>query len=127
MKSHQLVFYLLIALGAILFLLRGDAFSLVISKDGKTFLVDRTGEQWEITQAVSIGFHPERFEYGLGKNAFTPLDDRHVSDPEGDEPWYLRVLGISEGSKAKAYSIPKLRGHEVANSTIGEKPIAAAY
>ena len=39
----------------------------------------------------------------------------------------LRVIGISDGKEANAYSVEKLWRHEVANSSIGDKQIAAAY
>ncbi len=40
--------------------------------------MDRTGERWDITQAVSMGFDPDRFEFGIGRNAFYPLDENDV-------------------------------------------------
>jgi hypothetical protein len=39
----------------------------------------------------------------------------------------LRILGVVEESEAKAYSVPRLRGHEIANSQIASKPIAVAF
>jgi hypothetical protein len=39
----------------------------------------------------------------------------------------LRVIGISDGKEAKTYSVERLRRHEVANSSIGNKQIATAY
>ncbi len=119
--------YLLLILGVALLMFKGDAASQVVQQEDKTYLVDRTGEWWDVTQASSIGFDPAGFQYGLGKDAFTPLDDRFLSDETTDVPSHLRVIGIAEGDDAKAYSVPTLRGHEIANSEIGEKPIAAAY
>jgi hypothetical protein len=127
MRLHTWMPYLLLILGVALLILKGDAVSLVMQKEGKTYIVDRTGGRWDVTQAASIGFDPERFQYGLGKDAFTPMDDRFLSDGHADVPSHLRVIGIAEGSEAKAYSVPTLRGHEIANSKIGERPIAAAY
>jgi hypothetical protein len=99
-----------------------------ILRDGyKTYLVDRTGERWDITQAKSIGFIPNRFENGLGRYAFTPLDDSYLTD---NTDWIydrLRVIGVANGSEAKAYSISRLRRHEIVNSTIGSEPIAVGY
>ncbi len=99
----------------------------VIIEGGKTFIVDRTGERWDITQARSLGFQPEHFEFGLGRNAFTPLDDSLLGKPPAAVPPDLRVIGVAEGSQARAYSIPRLSRHEIANSSIGDKPIAVAY
>lgn len=99
-----------------------------ILRDGyKTYLVDRTEERWDITQAKSICFIPNRFEYGLGRYAFTPLDDSYFTD---NTDWIydrLRVIGVANGSEAKAYSISKLRHHEIVNSLIGSEPIAVGY
>jgi hypothetical protein len=104
-----------------------SAFSNVKQEGGKTYIVDITGQRWDITQAVSLGFKPERFQYGLGKNAFTPLDDRALTDQSKNIPDDLRVIGVADGKDARAYSVPRLRYHEISNSTLGEKPIAVGY
>ena len=117
----------LMIMGVYLFLFPGEAETFVIREEGKSYIVDRTGARWDVTQAESIGFKPEGFQYGLGKDAFTPLDDREMdSDPDAVSP-YLRVIGITAGEESRAYSVPRLRWHEVANSQIGDTPIAAAY
>ena len=56
----------------------GGAFSKVIHEGDSTYIVDRHGERWDVTQA-------------------------------------------------NAYSVPRLWRHEVANSSLGDKKIAAAY
>ena len=99
----------------------------VITEGGKTYIVDRTGERWDITQARSQGFQPEHFEFGLGRDAFTPLDDTWLRQPPAAIPSDLRVIGIAEGAQTRAYSIPRLSRHEIANSRIGATPIAVAY
>jgi len=38
-----------------------------------------------------------------------------------------RVIGVSDGETAQAYSVPKLRYHEVANTVIGGSAIAVGY
>jgi hypothetical protein len=98
-----------------------------IRKGGRTYIVDNTGERWDVTQAESIGFKPGGFQFGLGRNAFTPLDDSSLSDDTVHVPRSLRVLGVVGESEAKAYSVPRLRGHEIANSEIGSKPIAVGF
>ena len=80
-----------------------------------------------IDQAISIGFKPHRFQHGIGRNAFTPLDDSSFSKDNANVKHNTRVIGIAEGDHANAYAVSKLWRHEVANSFIGQKPIAAAY
>ena len=117
----------IIILTIILGITLSQAFSRVIEENGKTYIVDRHGERWDITQAVSIGFKPHRFQHGIGRHAFTPLDDSQFSADSNSVRRNERVIGITEGEHANAYAVSKLWRHEVANSHIGEKPIAAAY
>ena len=108
-------------------LLVPQAASAVFKEDGQTFLVDRTGERWDITQAVSIGFDPTHFEFGIGRHAFNPLDDADWepgADPEGAE---MRVIGVAGNGDAHAYSVNKLRYHETANTFLGSEAIVAGY
>ena len=120
------MFILALALFGVIGSLAG-AFSKVIHDGDSTYIVDRHGERWDVTQARSIGFMPERFQHGIGRNAFTPLDDSSLKDQSPTVSKSLRVIGISDGKEAQAYSVPKLYRHEVANSSIGDKQIAAAY
>ena len=99
----------------------------VVREGGKTYIVDRSGEQWDVTQAESLGFDPEGFQYGIGRNTFTPLDDSRVRKEPKGIPGHLRVIGVAEGKEKRAYSVPRLNWHEIANSTLGGKEIAAAY
>ena len=39
----------------------------------------------------------------------------------------LRVIGISKGKDAQAYSVSRLRFHEVANTHLGSSPVSVAY
>ena len=105
----------------------GGTFSRVIHEGDRTYIVDRHGERWDVTQARSIGFMPERFQHGIGRNAFTPLDDSYLKDKSRQASNSLRVIGISDGKEANAYSVERLWRHEVANSSLGDKQIAAAY
>ena len=120
------MFIMVFALFAAVASLAG-AFSKVIHDGDSTYIVDRHGERWDVTQARSIGFMPERFQHGIGRNAFTPLDDSSLKDQSPKVSKSLRVIGISDGKEARAYSVPRLYRHEVANSSIGDKQIAAAY
>ena len=117
----------MVILAGIFWMTDNHAAPRVIREGGKTYIVDNTGERWDVTQAESIGFKPERFQFGLGRNAFTPLDDSSLSDNTAHVPQSLRVLAVVEEFEAKAYSVPRLRGHEIANSSVGPKQIAAAY
>jgi hypothetical protein len=120
------IFTLFTLLG-ILLLAFTVGFSQVINQGGKTYIKDKKREKWDITQAVSIGFSPAYFQYGLGRNAFYTLDDRHLIDNPKRVSKSLRVLGVQREDESKAFSIKKLKGHEIANSSIGNTTIAAAY
>ena len=123
---YLFMFIMVLALSTVIGSLAG-AFSKVIHDGDSTYIVDRHGERWDVTQARSIGFMPERFQHGIGRNAFTPLDDSSLKDQSPKVSKSLRVIGISDGKEARAYSVPRLYRHEVANSSIGDKQIAAAY
>jgi hypothetical protein len=127
---HKLLYLsiliLVLALSAAIATVAG-AFLKVVREGDRTFIVDRHGERWDVTQARSLGFMPERFQHGIGRNAFTPLDDASLKNESPKASKSMRVIGISDGKQANAYSVPRLWRHEVANSSIGDKPIAAAY
>ena len=120
------IFFLVLTLSGVI-ASRGETFSKVIHDGNSTYIVDQHGERWDVTQARSVGFMPERFQHGIGRNAFTPLDDSSLKDKSRQASKSLRVIGISDGKEANAYSVERLRRHEVANSSIGNKQIAAAY
>ena len=109
------------------FISSDTAFSSVLREADKIYIVDRTGERWDVTQAKSIGFDPHGFQYGIGREAFTPLDESYLSDDTFFVSRGLRVIGVTGGTEAHAYSVPKLRRHEIANTTIDSKPIAVGY
>jgi len=118
---------ILLLLLSVMFVLAATSLAGVIKKDGKIYISDRRGERWEITQAVSIGFDPAGFEFGLGRNAFSPLDDNGLQDATDSISGRLRILGVPGETESKAFAVGKLRGHEIANSSIDDQPIAAAY
>lgn len=101
--------------------------SAVLKEAEKVYIVDRTGERWDVTQAVSLGFNPEGFQHGLGRNAFTTLDDSLLTNDTSNIAKNARVIGLADGFTAKAYSISRLFGHEISNSTIGSEPVAVSY
>ena len=95
--------------------------------EGKTYITDRTGERWDITQAVGLGFEAKRFQYGIGRWAFTTLDDSHLSDDASGASGRTRVIGVDGETEDQAYSVRKLSRHEIANTKIDGKPIAVGY
>lgn len=97
--------------------------------NGKFFITDQKGERWEVTQAVGLGFRPEGFQFGIGRNAIRPLDDNYLKTQDNKLPEAARVIGVvdDESGDAHAYSIRRLTRHEIANTRLGETPIAAAY
>jgi hypothetical protein len=111
---------------SLFFLQSGTAYSYRSRARDKIYIVDQTGEKWDVTQAKSIGFDPHRFQYGIGKNAFKTLDDSHLKD-EASFLGNHRVIGVADESESQAYSVAKLRYHEIANTNLGSKPIAVGY
>lgn len=103
------------------------AWSSVLHEGEHVFLVDRTGERWEITQAVSIGFHPRGFQFGIGRDAIRPLDESNLAARAPQLAESTRVIGVTNGPEAHAYVVRKLTRHEIANTALGDVPIAAAY
>ena len=81
-----------------------------VKKEGeRIFIVDKTGERWDITEAVSIGFDPYRFEFGIGRNAFRPLSETDWYLGSDSTPSNLRIIGIAEEGDANAYSVNRLQ------------------
>lgn len=99
----------------------------IVERWGNIYIEDQKGELWEIDQAKSIGFKPNKFQYGIGRNTIGPLNDSHLKYRMSYAFEDPGVIGIADGDNAQAYSIKKLKHHEVANTVISEKPIAAAY
>lgn len=99
----------------------------VIEDNGRTYLVDQTGERWDITQARTIGFEPRHFQFGIGRNAFRPLDESDWPPGVEDSPTHLRVIGVAGGDEAQAYSVSRLSRHETANTRLESKPIVVGY
>ena len=90
-------------------------------------ITDRTGETWDLSQAVTEGFKPRKFRHGIGRHAFTPLDQSRLTDRPEEVPNNLRVIGLAIQGQAVAVSVPLLSRHEIANLVVGGKPVAVAY
>lgn len=99
----------------------------VVREDDRVYIEDLTGERWDVTEAEQAGFIPNKFQYGIGRNAFTPLDDGDFSEDHSAVSSYDRIIGVSVADEAHAYSVNRLRRHEIANTTIAGKPITAGY
>jgi hypothetical protein len=104
-----------------------EAMSTRPSEIGEASITDRTGETWDLSQAVTEGFDPEKFRHGLGRDAFKPLDESRVSKRTADVPEGLRVIGLEIEGHAVAASVPLLTRHETANITVGGRPVTVAY
>ena len=88
-----------------------------VHKNGeKVFVIDQTGKKWDVTQAAALGFTPGKFQYGIGKDAFTTLDDSHLKAKPQQFTSSQRVIGVKAQNKAHAYSVQRLRYHEIANT-----------
>jgi len=125
-KSIRHAVWMVAVLGGLVFS-AASARAAVITEGDRTDLVDRTGERWDISQAVSTGFDPQRFEFGIGRHAFQTLDSRHWrSQTERAAPG-MRVIGVAGNEEAHAYSVGKLRYHETANTRLGSQAIVAGY
>ena len=121
------IFNALLVVCLILAFIAPHASAAVLKEGGQTYLVDRTGERWDITQAVSIGFDPDHFEFGIGRHAFNPLDDTHWQPGSNQSASGMRIIGVAGNGDAHAYSVNKLRYHETANTFLGSEAIVTGY
>ena len=128
LKKDIITMFLNRLMGILITLVAGlTILGFVERKSNQVFIVDQTGKKWDVSQAESLGFNPQRFQYGIGKNAFTTLNDSHVKADSESLKDHSRVIGIKNETASHAYSVGRLRYHEIANTHIGDKPIAAGY
>ena len=99
----------------------------VVSMGDRVYIEDRTGELWDVTQSRELGFVPSKFQHGIGKNAFTPLQDEDFGDERLSNFFNTRIIGISIDNDAHAYAVSRLSKHEIANTEISGKAIVAGY
>jgi hypothetical protein len=125
-KNHISFFHMSVILFCNLFLIQA-AKADVIEDNGRTYLIDQTGERWDITQARTIGFEPRHFQFGIGRNAFRALKESDWPTVVEDTSKNLRVIGVADGDEAHAYSVSKLSRHETANTQLEAKPIVVGY
>ncbi len=99
-----------------------------VEKDGgQVFIIDQHGERWNVTRAETLGFAPEKFQYGIGRHAFQTLDDSHFAENNRWVYRNMRVIGIAGGEEAQAFSVRKLVRHEIANTSIAGEAITVGY
>ena len=123
---HKILLTLLLMLSLVWGIAR-DGHAIVLRDGDQIYIVDRTGERWDITQAVSIGFDPRGFQFGIGRDSIRPLDASSLDDNVLAVDSQTRVIGVNNGPDAHAYVVRTLTRHEIANTHLGEVPIAAAY
>ncbi len=99
----------------------------VVREGERVYIVDRTGERWDVTQAATLGFNPYGFQYGIGRDAIRPLDESSLAAEAPGLDDAVRVIGVENGTDAHAYVVRKLTRHEIANTELNDTPIAAAY
>ncbi len=75
----------------------------------------------------NIGFKAHRFQYGIGKNAFTPLQDEDFTEDRVSLFCNTRIIGFTVENRAHAYTVDRLKHHETANTTIAGKAIVAGF
>ncbi len=117
----------LIMVGVVLFFVNICLAAWLVREGDRVFIKDRNGEFWDVTQARSMGFKPHKFQYGIGKNAFAPLQDEDFEEDRVSSFFNSRVIGISMDNQARAYTLGRLKHHETANTTIAGKAIVAGY
>ena len=90
----------------------------VIRTEGKIFIKDNTGKNWDVTHAVNkYGFVPENFQFGLGPFAIRPILEPKMLNPEengypGNNEDFL-VIGTTFNNDTRAYPLHVLSQHEV--------------
>jgi len=125
MQSIQRV--IILAFTLVLWFVGSGSAAWVVTEGGRVYIEDRTGERWDVTQARELGFIPQRFQYGIGKNAFVPLRDKDFTNDHPSTSSSIRIIGVSIKGEAHAYAVDLLSRHEIANTTIAGRAIAAGY
>lgn len=98
----------------------------IIKKNGKIFIVDRKGEQWDVTSAANeFGMEPKLFHFGLGRGAFTPIIDPEIE--AGPKPGDPLVFAVTYNGIARAYNHRRLTRHETLLDNLGGTRVMVAH
>jgi hypothetical protein len=104
----------------------------VVRRDGKIFIKDQTGKEWDVTHAVNhYGFDPNKFDHGLGPFAISPIQNPSMLHPgqngypSADQGF--TVLGTEINGIARAYPLDVMIRHEIANERFTSTYVAVAY
>ena len=95
-------------------------------------ITDVKGQSWDITTAAyDYGMDPDKFDFGLGKNAIVPLDSPPMLSPgdrgyPSDDASFL-VVGSARGGDVRAYGKLDIIQHEVVDEVIGGAHVAVTY
>jgi hypothetical protein len=102
------------------------------NKDGKTFIIDKTGKRWDISHAIhKYNMEAKRFQFGLGPFAIRPIQKPNFLYK--DDPGYpnsnadFLVIGFSLEKDTRAYPIDILSLHEIVDDKFGDTHVAVAY
>ena len=63
----------------------------VVTEGKRVYIVDRTGDRWDVTKEEELGFIPQNFQYCIGKMLLSPFG--------------MRILKTNE---SQGFSIPEL-------------------
>lgn len=104
----------------------------VIRENGKVFIVDRVGQEWDVTNAEQkYDMKADEFQFGIGKTAIRPISDPQfihsgISSFPGADETFL-VMGVSINGDNRAYPIDVMSRHEVVTEKFGDAHLAVAY
>ena len=124
-RKFRFLLFLLLGVLSFSFITNGNAG--VLERDGRVYIVDSYGEEWDVTEAREFGFNPNKFQYGIGRNAFVTLDDSLLTDSHDNIQPNERIIAIEDIEGGKAFSVDKLRRHEIANSWQNKDPVTVGY
>lgn len=95
-------------------------------------IVDLTGEEFDITNAVlRYNIAVSGFDHGLGRNTIRPIIDPQFIDP--GQPGYPEpenladIMAVDFGGQQRAYPIGVLPNREVVNDEVAGVHLAATY